>query len=187
MKFSSLASFSLALLATSLAVSSATAQTKQSFTATVDGKSWESDHDGITVVPVTMGSGNVTIIAITKGFSGYPPPKGFADRFTLMCPLPKAAVKFQVGTPSSTQCFVKFARAERSMMSPDYKTTPNEGEFTSDAKASAKGSVNFTKVAGKLIEGDFQATLTDQKTKKTITVEGKFKGLDEQVGSKGFN
>jgi hypothetical protein len=187
MKISPLASFSLAALASLLIASTATAQTKQSFTATVDGKSWESDHDGITVVPVTMGSGNVTIMASTKGFSGYPPPKGFADKFTLMCPLPKAAVTFPVGTPSSTQCYVKLVRAERSMMSPDYKTTPNEGEFTSEVASAAKGSVIFSKVAGKLIEGDFKATLTDKKTKKTIAVEGKFKGLDEQVGSKGFN
>jgi tRNA G37 N-methylase TrmD len=73
------------------------------------------------------------------------------------------------------------------MMSADYKTTPNEGEFVSDSVNAAKSFVNVTKVAGKTIEGDFSAELVDKKAKKNIVVQGKFKGLDEQVGSKGFN
>ncbi|TAG80445.1 MAG: hypothetical protein EAZ21_08160, partial [Betaproteobacteria bacterium] len=56
---------------------------QQSFTATVDGKPFESDNDGIIVVPTT---GSVTISASTKGFSAYPPPKGFADRISIACP-----------------------------------------------------------------------------------------------------
>ena len=58
----------------------ASAHAQQSFTATVDGKTWESDNDGINVIPVSTG-GSVTITAVSKGFSAYPPPKGFADQF----------------------------------------------------------------------------------------------------------
>ena len=61
---------------------------QQSFSATVDGTPWESDNAGINVIPVAMG-GTVTITATSKGFSAYPPPKGFADNFSITCPLPK--------------------------------------------------------------------------------------------------
>ncbi len=156
---------------------------QQSFTATVDGKPFESDNDGIIVVPTT---GSVTISASTKGFSAYPPPKGFADRISIACPLPKAPQKFPTVGSGGT-CRVQWVIAGRSMMDADYKTTPNQGDFVSGLSNATGGFVNFTKVSGKNIEGEFSAELVDNKTKKKILATGKFKGIDQQMGSKGFN
>jgi hypothetical protein len=172
----------VALIA-SLGVASASAQ--QSFTATVDGKAFESEHDAITVVPTTVGN-TVSISARTKGFMTLPRPKGFPDQLAIICPLPKAPQKFSTSS-SGGACLVKWTKAPRSMMDADYKTTPHEGEFTSNQAPRDSGFVNFTVVKGKTIEGDFDAQLVDKSTKKTIRVTGKFKGIDEQYGSKGFN
>lgn len=176
-----LASVMASALAALGVASNALAQ--QGFTATVDGKPFESDHDGITVVPTNT---SVSIGARTKGFGAYPPPKGFADRVSIMCPLPKAPRKFSTSS-SGGACLVQWTKAPRSMMDKDYKTTPHEGEFVSSAAPTDSGFVNFTKVQGKMIEGEFEAQLVDKAAKKTIRVSGKFKGLDEQQGSKGFN
>lgn len=173
------------LLVASLATASAWAQ--QAFTATVGGQAWASDHDGITVVPVETsgGNGTVTIRAVTKGFSGWPTPKGFPDAFSIVCPLLRKAEKVMVGVTGNRDCRVSFIKAERNMMSPDYKTTKNEGKF--ESISGGDGFVNFTRVQGKTIEGEFSAELVDARTKTKLPVSGKFKGLDEQVGSKGFN
>ncbi len=181
MKSIKLVSICAAIFATVFASSILHAQ--QTFTATFDGKSFESDNDGITVVPTNS---SVSISARTKGFGAYPPPKGFADRMSIICPLPKAVQKFPTEGSGGT-CIVQWVIAGRSMMDADYKTTPNEGEFVSGKSGSKSGFVNFTKVAGKTIEGEFSAELVDAKTKKKVLAAGKFKGLDEQLGSKGFN
>ncbi|MGL4232518.1 MAG: hypothetical protein ACRDAM_06870 [Casimicrobium sp.] len=164
-------------------------QAQQSFTATVDGKAWESDNDGINVMPVALGTsrGTVTITATSKGFSGYPTPKGFPDSFSIVCPMPKKPERMTTARSSSEVCRVSFTKAARSMMSPDYAKTKNEGEFVTKGDAGDKGYVNFTKVSGKNIEGEFLVELTEQATKKTMAVSGKFRGIDQQVGSKGFN
>ena len=72
-------------------------------------------------------------------------------------------------------------------MSPDYAKTKNEGEFVTVGRAGDKGYVNFTKVSGKTIEGEFSVELTEETTKKKIAVSGKFACVDRQIGSKGFN
>ncbi|TAG04401.1 MAG: hypothetical protein EAZ43_04745 [Betaproteobacteria bacterium] len=161
------------------------ASAQQTFTATLDGKPFESDNDGITVVPETR-SGTVSISARTKGFGAYPPPKGFSDRVSIMCPLPKAPQKFSTVGSGGT-CSVRWVIAGRSFTDADYKTTPNEGEFASAISGAKNGSVNFTKVVGKTIEGEFSVELVEMKTKRTVLAVGKFKGIDEQYGSKGFN
>jgi hypothetical protein len=167
----------------------ATASAQQSFTATVDGKAWESDNDGVSVIPVALGSsrGTVTITATSKGFSGYPTPKGFPDSFSIVCPMPKKAERMTTARGSSEVCRVSFTKAARSMMSPDYAKTKNEGEFVTKGASGDKGYVNFTKVSGKNIEGEFAVELTEETSKKTIAVSGKFRGTDQQMGSKGFN
>jgi hypothetical protein len=167
----------------------ATASAQQSFIATVDGKSWESDNDGVNVIPVALGSsrGTVTITATSKGFSGYPTPKGFPDSFSIVCPMPKKAERMTTARGSSEPCRVSFTKAARSMMSPDYAKTKNEGEFVTSGAAGDKGYVNFTKVSGKNVEGEFSVELTDETSKRKIAVSGKFSGIDQQVGSKGFN
>ncbi len=167
----------------------ATASAQQSFTATVDGKTWESDNGGINVMPVALGSsrGTVTITATSKGFSGYPTPKGFPDSFSIVCPMPKKAERIATARGSSEPCRVSFTKAARSMMSHDYAKTKNEGEFVTKGASGDKGYVNFTKVAGKNIEGEFSVELTEETSKKTIAVSGKFIGIDQQMGSKGFN
>ena len=164
----------------------ATAQAQQTFTATVDGAPWESDNTGITVIPVGM-SGTVTISAVSKGFSAYPPPKGFADRFTITCPMPKKPERFIATRNDSNGCRLRFTKAARDIMSPDWATTKHEGEFETVAGNSDKSFVNFVAVAGKAIEGEFSAELVETTTKKRIAVTGKFRGVDRQVGSKGFN
>jgi hypothetical protein len=167
----------------------ATVQAQQSFTATIDGKSWESDNDGINVIPVAPGTsrGTVTITATSKGFSGYPTPKGFPDSFSIVCPMPKKAERMTTARGSSDVCRVSFTKAQRSMMSPDYAKTRNEGEFVSMGDAGDKSYVNFTKVSGKTIDGEFSVELIEEVSKKKIAVTGKFVGIDQQVGSKGFN
>jgi hypothetical protein len=167
----------------------ATVNAQQSFTATVDGKAWESDNDGINVIPVALGTsrGTVTISATSKGFSGYPPPKGFPDSFSIVCPMPKKAERMSTARSSSEVCRVSFIKAVRSMMSPDYAKTKNEGEFLTVGNVGDKGYVNFTKVSGKNVEGEFAVELTEETSKKKIAVAGKFSGVDQQVGSKGFN
>jgi hypothetical protein len=167
----------------------ATAQAQQSFNASVDGKTWESDNDGINVMPVALGTsrGTVTITATSKGFSGFPTPKGFPDNFSIVCPMPKKAERMTTARSSSDVCRVSFTKAARSMMSPDYAKTKNEGEFLTAGNAGDKGYVNFTKVSGKNIEGEFSVELTEETSKKKIAVTGKFVGIDQQVGSKGFN
>lgn len=164
----------------------ASAHAQQSFTATVDGKAWESDQAGITVIPVGM-SGTVTITAVSKGFSTYPPPKGFADRFSFTCPMPKKPERFVTTRNQSNGCRVSFTKAARNIMSPDWATTKHEGEFESIGGSSDKGYVNFTTVSGKTIEGEFVAELVETTTKKKIAVSGKFRGVDRQTGSNGFN
>jgi hypothetical protein len=82
---------------------------------------------------------------------------------------------------------VRWVVAGRGLTDPDYKTTPNEGDYLSGKTGHSAGFVNFSVVKGKTVEGDFSAELLDAKTKKKILVNGKFKGVDEQYGSKGFN
>ena len=164
----------------------ASAHAQQSFTATVDGKAWESDHAGITVIPVPL-SGTVTITAASKGFSSYPPPKGYADQFLISCPLPKKPQRFITTRNQSSGCRVSFPNAARNIMSPDWAKIKNEGEYESKGGSNDKGYVNFTTVSGKDIEGEFSVDLFEEKTKKKITVSGKFRGIDRQVGSNGFN
>ena len=159
---------------------------QQSFSATVDGTPWESDNAGINVIPVAKG-GTVLITAASKGFSAYPPPKGFADSVSIVCPLPKKPQRMTTARGSPEVCRVSFTKAARNIMSPDYAKTKNEGEFVTLGSAGDKGYVNFTKVAGKNIEGEFSVELTEETTKKKIAVNGKFVGVDRQIGSKGFN
>lgn len=162
---------------------------QQTFTALIDGKTWESDNDGINVVPEGDGNrtGTVTITAITKGFSAYPPPKGYSDNLTIVCPKPKKPERFLTTGMAQSKCRVSFTKAGRNMMSPDYAKIKNEGEYTASGAAGDKGYVNFTKVAGKMIEGEFSTELVEITSKKRISVSGKFSGLDQQMGSIGFN
>jgi hypothetical protein len=158
---------------------------QQSFNASIDGKPWQSDNAGIDAIPVALG-GTVTIIASSKGFSAYPPPKGFPDRFSIVCPIPKKPERM-TARGSSGDCRVSFTQAARDIMSPDWAKTKNEGAFVTKGGTGDKGFVNFTKVAGKQIEGEFSAELTEETTKKKIIVTGTFVGVDRQVGSNGFN
>ncbi len=164
----------------------ASAHAQQTFTATVDGKTWESDNNGINVIPVSMG-GSVTITAVSKGFSAYPPPKGFADQLSIVCPMPKKSERSIATRNQSNGCRVSFTKAVRNIMSPDWATTKNEGEFESMGGSGDKGYVNFTTVSGKTIEGEFAVELVETTTKKKIAVSGKFRGIDKQIGSNGFN
>jgi hypothetical protein len=176
-------SFVVVCAASFATLSSGALHAQQTFTATLDGKSFESDDDGITVVPTKS---SVSISARTKGYGAYPPPKGFADRISIVCPLPKVPTRFATVGSGGT-CTIQWVIAGRSMMDADYKTTPNEGDFVSSKSSGKGGFVNYTKVAGKTIEGEFSAELIDAKTKKKVVAAGKFKGVDAQMGSKGFN
>ena len=159
---------------------------QQRFSAVVDGATWESDDAGINVIPVALG-GTVTITATSKGFSAYPPPEGFPDSFSIVCPMPKKPERMATKRGSSEVCRVSFTRAARNIMSPDYAKIKHEGEFVTVGRAGDNGYVNFTKVSGKNIEGDFSVELTEETTKNKIAVSGKFAGVDRQIASKGFN
>ena len=105
---------------------------QQRFSAVVDGAAWESDDAGINVIPVVSG-GTVTITATSRDSSAYPPPKGFPDRFSMVCPITKKPEHMTTARGSSEVCRVSFTKAARNIVSPDHAKTKNERKFVRQA------------------------------------------------------
>ncbi|MEQ1519601.1 MAG: hypothetical protein ABL931_24265 [Usitatibacteraceae bacterium] len=150
------------------------AGTTQTLKATIDGSVFESDDDGITLVPVAR---SFTIAAITKGFSNYPSPPGLSDGLTIACrsfdakPRKYASGDFAMGVCTAT--FTK-GRSKQAFGKP-------VAEYEVSRKTPApKTFVEITKVSGKVIEGRFFLEMTQEGGSKRMMADGTFTAEDRQ-------
>lgn len=165
--------FVTVLLAAALPIS-AQAET-QTLKATVDGKVFESDDDGITLVPVAR---SFTINAITKGFSGYPSPPGLSDRLVMVCgnyegkPRTYTAQDFK-----DSVCHASFTQG----VSKQPMGKPQASFSLINKTPMGKSVVQITKVSGKVMEGKFLLEMVETEGSKKLTVEGTFKAENRQI------
>ncbi len=147
--------------------------TPQRLSATVDGKVFESDDDGILFLIPTKGVLN--LIASTKGASAYPPPKTPVDKLSINCRnYDGKPVKFTFATSGSRSCEVSFTKG----VSPKPFGDP-QAEYR---LVDGKNQLEVTSVKGKVIEGTFSFELVDVKTKAKMTMTGgTFKAEDRQM------
>ena len=147
--------------------------TPQRLSATVDGKVFESDDDGILFLIPTKGVLN--LIASTKGASAYPPPKTPVDKLSINCRnYDGKPVKFTFANSGSRSCEVSFTKG----VSPKPFGDP-QAEYR---LVDGKNQLEVTSVKGKVIEGTFSFELVDVKTKAKMTMTGgTFKAEDRQM------
>jgi hypothetical protein len=147
---------------------------KQTLKATIGDKVFESDDEGITLVPV---KDSFTISAITKGFMAYPSPPGLSDMLSISCrqfdakPRKYTADDFAYG-----RCNATFAKGRS-------KQPFGKDEATykvNQKKVSPKTFVEITKVSGKVMEGRFSIEMMEEDGTKKVNVEGAFKAEDRQ-------
>ena len=165
----------LALLAAGLALPLAAQadNTPQRLSATVDGKVFESDDDGILYLIPTKGVLNLE--ASTKGASAYPPPKTPVDKLSINCRnYDGKPVKFTFASSGSRSCEVSFTKgvSQKPFGDPQAEYRLTDG----------KNQLEITSVKGKVIEGTFSFQLVEVKTKAKMTiVGGTFKAEDRQL------
>lgn len=150
----------------------AAADTPQKFTATLDGKPFESDDDGILYLMPTKTA--LSLTAATKGASAYPPPKTPIDRLSITCRnfegKPRKYVAKDFG---SHGCEVRFVKGESK--SPGGEP---QGEYK---LADGDNLFEVTSVSGKLIEGRFAFEMVELKSKARLKITaGNFKAEDRQ-------
>jgi hypothetical protein len=148
-------------------------KTPQSLSATVDGKVFESDDDGILYLMPTKGVLN--LIASTKGASAYPPPKTPIDKLSINCSnFDGKPVKFSFPKSGSRSCEVTFTKgvSQKPFGDPQAEYRLVDG----------KNQLEITSIKGKVIEGTFSFELVEVKTKAKMTIAGgKFKAEDRQL------
>ena len=140
--------------------------------ATVDGKAFESDDDGIVFLIPTKGVLN--LMASTKGASAYPPPKTPIDKLSINCRnYDGKPVKFTFPAAGSRSCEVSFAKGV---------SKQPFGEPQAEYRlADGKNQLEVTSVKGKVIEGSFSFDLVEVKTKARLSITGgSFKAEDRQ-------
>ncbi len=159
-----------ATVATSL---SAHAATPQNLSATIDGKKFESDDDGILYLMPTKGVLN--LIASTKGASAYPPPKTPIDRLSVICRgFDGKPVKFIAKDFGNHGCEARFIKNES-------KVPFGEPEVEYDSRYGKNNTFEITSVNGKVIEGKFHFEMKEKKPKAVLVViDGTFKAEDRQ-------
>lgn len=143
----------------------------QRLSATVDGKLFESDDDGIIyLIPI---KGALNLIANTKGAGAYPSPTTPVDRLSINCPtFDGKPIKFGVG--DSRSCEVRFIKG--------VSKTPFGDPQAEYRLANGKNQMEITSVKGKVIEGTFSFELVEVKTKAKMTITGgTFKAEDRQL------
>ena len=145
----------------------------QRLSATVDGKVFESDDDGILYLIPTKGVLN--LIASTKGASAYPPPKTPVDKLSINCRnYDGKPVKFTFASSGSRSCEVSFTKG----VSPKPFGDP-QAEYR---LVDGKNQLEVTSVKDKVIEGTFSFELVDVKTKAKMAITGgTFKAEDRQM------
>ncbi len=158
-----------AIAATSLA---AHAKTPQNLSATIDGKKFESDDDGILyLIPV---KGSLNLIASTKGASAYPPPKTPIDRLSVICRgFEGKPVKFIAKDFGNHGCEARFFKNES-------KVPFGEPEAEYDTRYGKSSTFEITSVNGKVIEGKFRFEMKEKKSKVAVVIDGTFKAEDRQ-------
>ena len=124
----------------------AQAATTQKLSATIDGKVFESDDDGILYLMPTKGVLN--LIASTKGASAYPPPKTPIDRLSVICRgFDSKPVKFIAKDFGNHGCEARFIKGES-------KVPFGEPEAEYDSRFGKNNTFEVTSVNGKVIEGN---------------------------------
>ncbi|MBK6321405.1 MAG: hypothetical protein IPF38_04055 [Burkholderiales bacterium] len=151
----------------------ATADTPQRLSATVDGKLFESDDDGIMYLMPTKGVLN--LIASTKGASAYPPPKTPVDKLSINCSnFDGKPVKFIFAKSGSRSCEISFTQG--------VSQKPFGEPVAEYRMVDGKNQLEITSVNGKVIEGTFSFEFMNVKTKaKMVITDGKFKAEDRQL------
>lgn len=151
----------------------ATADTPQRLSASVDGKLFESDDDGIMYLMPTKGVLN--LIASTKGASAYPPPKTPVDKLSINCSnFDGKPVKFIFAKSGSRSCEISFTQG--------VSQKPFGEPVAEYRMVDGKNQLEITSVNGKVIEGTFSFALMNVKTKaKMVITDGKFKAEDRQL------
>ncbi len=146
----------------------------QTLKATVEGKVFESDDDGITLVPVAS---SFSLSATTKGFSKYPPPTGLSDRLAIACRnFEGKAVKYTADDFAYGRCNASFVKGQSKQ--PFGKA---EALFEVTRKSvSAKTFFDITKASGKMIEGHFMLEMVEEGGSRKVSAEGTFKAEDRQ-------
>lgn len=163
----------LLLVALSLAAPlAAQAKTPQQFAASIEGKSFESDDDGILyLIPI---KGTFNLMASTKGAAAYPPPKTPVDRFSITCRhFDGKPVKYIAKDFGSNGCEVRFEKG--------VSKTPFGDPAAQYEAIDGNNSIEITAVKGKVIEGKFSLDLKDKKTKARLVISnGSFIAEDRQ-------
>ncbi len=160
------------MLLIALPALAAGAETVQSLQATVGTNSFVSDDDSISLIPV---NDDFTLVALTAGASGWPPPKTPVDRLAIVCdgyregqPLVLDAGDFDRGL-----CDVTFAVGHRGMgEAPD-------AEYRLD-KSFAQNRFEITSARGKVVEGRFAFRLKDASGQTLMVEDGRFLAEDRQ-------
>jgi hypothetical protein len=165
------AAITLTMLAVGLS-GPASADTPQRFSATIDGRLFESDDDGILYLMPTKSTLN--LIASTKGASAYPPPKTPIDRLSFNCRnFEGKPRKYADKDFGSAGCEVRFIKGESKVPGgapeAEYKLADGDKLF------------ELTSVSGKVIEGRFAFDMVNIKTGARIKLTGgSFKAEDRQ-------
>lgn len=164
----------LSALMAAIAVSAPlSAATPQNLSATIDGRKFESDDDGILYLMPTKSKLN--LIAGTKGGSAYPPPKELSDKLSIMCSnFDNKPKKYAAKDFGSHGCEVKFIKGE---------SRKPFGEPVAEYKLidGANNVFEVTSVKGKVIEGKFSFDMVDVKSKAKMKIaDGVFKAEDRQ-------
>lgn len=151
----------------------ASAKTPQHLSATVDGKVFESDDDGILYLMPTKGVLN--LIASTKGASAYPPPKTPVDKLSINCSnFDGKPRKFTFANSGSRSCDISFTQG--------VSQKPFGDPVAEYRMVDGKGQLEITSVNGKIIEGTFSFELVNVKTKAKMGITGgSFKAEDRQL------
>lgn len=162
----------IAALAFAMSSLPVVAETVQSLSARVDGQPFVSDHDSITLIPV---SDSFTLVALTAGATSWPPPKTPVDRLSIVC-RPFAAGQALVLDNEAfahSGCSVTFARGHRGMgQAPD-------AEYQLD-KSFAGNRFEVVRASGKVIEGTFTFQLRDAGGATLSISDGRFVAEDQQ-------
>ncbi len=166
------------MAAPAILLSTPTQAATQSLSAQVDGKLFESDDRGMTLVPVQDG---FTISASTKGFSVYPPPAGLSDRLSITCNSGYGKImKYTASDFNDDRCRASFTKGESNQ--PFGKA---QGEYVTGRRVGPKTFLEITKAGGKVIEGRFSLELVDdndpKKGIKLVITDGVFKAEDRQI------
>ncbi len=148
-------------------------KTPQRLSATVDGKLFESDDDGI--LYLIPRNGVLNLMASTKGASAYPPPKTPVDKLSINCNnFDGKPVKFAFAKSGSRSCEVSFSKgvSKKPFGDPDAEYRIVDGN----------NQLEITSVKGKVIEGTFSFELVEVKSKAKMTITGgTFKAEDRQL------